>query len=69
MLIAAMTQMGTDAIFDSMGEYAAFMPDAAALGSVYPKPYFAQADVDAYLAEFEPFTTGDAIYDAVLEEE
>lgn len=62
MLIAVMEQAGTDAIFDSMGSYAPFMPDTDALALVYPMPYFQQSDADTYLAEFEPFATGDAIY-------
>ena len=60
-LIADMNTLGINVCFESIGDYALFMPDTQALESVYPKPYYQQDDM--YLSEFEPYVTADAIYD------
>ena len=60
-LIADMNTMGTDVCFESIGDYALFMPDLDALNRAYPAPYYEQDA--AYLSAFEPYSTADAIYD------
>ncbi len=60
-IIADMDALGVETCFESMGSCGLFAPDADALSTAYPTPYYAQDE--AYLAEFEPYTTADAIYD------
>ena len=61
-IIAAMDTNGTQVCFESMGAYDVFVPDSERLKQYYPKHYYEYDDIDAYLAEFEPYTAQDAIY-------
>jgi ABC-type sugar transport system substrate-binding protein len=59
-IIADMDAAGVEVCFESLGSSALFAPDADTLSTAYPTPYYLQDE--GYLAEFEPYTTADAIY-------
>ena len=61
-LIAEMGSKGTTVCFENIGEYDLFLPDTEQLDQYYPKHYYEYDDIDAYLSELEPYTTGEAMY-------
>lgn len=61
-IIADLSGINSDTCLDNMGSYEMFLPDMKMQGIHYPKPYYAYPDVDAFLLEYEPFTTGEAYY-------
>ena len=65
-LIVDMDAAGAGYCFENMGSCGLFAPDTTALSTVYPTPYYIQDA--AYLAEYEPYTTADAIYDTADDE-
>ncbi|MDD5016720.1 MAG: substrate-binding domain-containing protein [Eubacteriales bacterium] len=60
--IAEMDSKGTALCFENIGEYDLFLPDIESLGDYYPLHYYEYDDIDAYLSELEPYTTGEAAY-------
>ena len=66
-IIAEMDDVGTDVCFENMGSYDLFMLPQS-LSDVYPRHYYEYDDVQGYLDEFEPYTTGKAIYNNTMEE-
>ena len=62
LLIAQMEESGYLYCMDNQGAYDLFLPDGR-LAQLYPQHYYEYADIAAYLAEFEPYTTQEAVYE------
>ncbi len=60
-IIAQMDAAGYPYSLDNQGDYGLFAPDDRLL-EIYPKHYYEYGDTAAYLAEFPPFTTVEAVY-------
>ncbi len=61
-ILADMKSCGTQNCLESIGSYELFLPDQSQLKEYYPKHYYEYSDAQAYLQEFEPYTTGEAFY-------
>lgn len=66
-IVADMESKNTYVCFEHVGDYTLFLPDFEAMKRYYPKHYFEYTDVQAYLDEHEPFTTGNAVYPLLKE--
>ncbi len=62
-IITQMDVSGIAYCMDTMGVYDIFSPDDRVM-QIYPKHYYEYADIASYLAEFEPYTTEEAVYPA-----
>lgn len=65
-IIAQMDAQGSARCMDSAGDYALFFPTER-LAEVYPKHYYEYADTAAFIAQFAPFTTEEAVYTPAAE--
>lgn len=63
-VIAQMDELGISYCMDNTGDYALFAPDER-IAQIYPKHYYEYDDVAAFVAEYGPFTTEEAVYSAL----
>ena len=63
-VIAEMDEKQTGVIFEHMGAYLPFLPDTGEMRKFYPQHYFQYRNVEAFLRQLEPFSTGPAHYAA-----
>lgn len=60
-IIAQMNELGVSCCMDNTGDYTLFTTDER-IAQIYPKHYYEYNDVAAFIAEFGPFTTEEAVY-------
>jgi ABC-type sugar transport system substrate-binding protein len=60
-LVAQMDALEISYCMDSAGDYSLFAPDER-VAEIYPRHYYEYGDAASFIAEFGPFTTGDAVY-------
>ena len=60
-VIAQMNEQDFMQSMDNAGDYALFAPDER-IAQLYPKHYYEYEDIAAFIAEFGPYTTEEAVY-------